>query len=110
MDLQAVLTEIRSWPAEDRLRLIEEVWDGLSDDESEGELSTELKDLLDRRLEAADRNPAAAVAWAIVEAGALERFRSEPDAASSRASVALRIINDSAAAVGPPSWRRLDRP
>lgn len=32
MDLKAVLTEVQTWPAEDRLRLIEELWDGLADE------------------------------------------------------------------------------
>ena len=75
MDLKSVLTEVQTWPAGDRLRLIEEVWDGLSDQESEPELSADLKALLDRRLEALDRNPDAVVPWAVVEARAMERFR-----------------------------------
>ena len=75
MDLKAVLTEVQSWPAEDRLRLIEEVWDGLSDEGHEPQLSEELKDILDRRIEALDKNPDAVVPWEVVEARALERFR-----------------------------------
>jgi putative addiction module component (TIGR02574 family) len=75
MDLKAVLTEVQTWPPGDRLRLIDEVWDGLSDEESEPELTGDLKDLLDRRLEALDRNPDAVVPWEVVEARALERFR-----------------------------------
>lgn len=75
MDFKAVLTEVQSWPAEDRLRLIEVVWDGLSDAGTEPELSDDLKDLLDRRLEALDRNPDAVIPWEVVEARALERFR-----------------------------------
>ena len=35
MDLKSVLTEVQAWPPEDRLRLIEEVWDGLSDEDFE---------------------------------------------------------------------------
>lgn len=73
MDLKAILAEVQTWPAEDRLRLLEEVWDGLS--EKGAELSDDLKDLLDRRLEALDRNPEAVVSWEDVEARALERFR-----------------------------------
>ena len=75
MDLKAVLTEVQSWPAEDRLRLVEDVWDGLSNDGPELELTDDLKDLLGRRLEALDRNPDAVIPWEVVEARALERFR-----------------------------------
>ena len=75
MDFQAVLTEIQHWPAEDRLRLIEEVWDGLADADQGAELSEDLKDLLDRRLDALDNGPAAVVSWEVVAARALERFQ-----------------------------------
>jgi putative addiction module component (TIGR02574 family) len=75
MDLRAVLAAVQSWPVEERLRLIEEVWDGLSEDGNEPELTEELKAELDRRLEALDRNPDAVVPWEVVKARALERFR-----------------------------------
>jgi putative addiction module component (TIGR02574 family) len=75
MDLKTILAEVQSWSAADRLRLIEEVWDGLPDDDSEPEVTGDLKAELDRRLEALDRNPEEVVAWEVVEARALERFR-----------------------------------
>ena len=61
-------TEVQSWPAEDRLRLIEELWDGLADDASEPELSEDLKDLLDRRLAALDADPDNVVTWEEIKA------------------------------------------
>ena len=57
MDRQAVLAEVRSWPAEERLLLIGEVWDGLAEADAGPELSEELTTLLDRRLEALEANP-----------------------------------------------------
>jgi putative addiction module component (TIGR02574 family) len=75
MDFETVLTTVRSWPAEDRLRLIEEVWDDLSEEDYPTELTEDLKALLDRRLEALEKNPDAVVPWEVVEARALERFR-----------------------------------
>lgn len=75
MDLKAVLAEVQSWSPEDRLRLIGEVWDGLSDEGYEPELTEDLKALIDRRLEALDKNPDAVVPWEVVEAEALERLR-----------------------------------
>jgi putative addiction module component (TIGR02574 family) len=75
MDLQTVLTEVDSWPVEDRLRLLEEVWDRLIDQGYEPDVTEELKAELDRRLDALDKNPDAVVPWEVVEARALERFR-----------------------------------
>lgn len=75
MDLKTVLAEVQSWPPEDRFRLIEEVWAGLSSPAENGpapELPDDLKALLDRRLDALDQNPDAVVPWEVVEARALE--------------------------------------
>jgi putative addiction module component (TIGR02574 family) len=75
MDLKTVLTEVQSWSAEDRLRLVQEVWDGLDENAPEPELTEDLKDFLDRRLESLIQNPDAVVPWEVVEARALERFQ-----------------------------------
>ena len=74
MDLKAVLTEVQSWPAEHRLRLIEEVWDGLAEEDREPELTEDFKELLDRRLASLDANPDAVVPWSVVEARAFDRY------------------------------------
>jgi putative addiction module component (TIGR02574 family) len=75
MDLETVLAEVRSWPVEDRIRLMEEIQDGLADEGHEPELSDELKAELDRRLAAHRANPDAAIPWEQVEAEALARLR-----------------------------------
>jgi putative addiction module component (TIGR02574 family) len=75
MDFETVLIAVRSWPTEERLRLIGEVWDDLSAEDEASESTEELKELLDRRIEALERNPEAVVRWEVVEARALERFR-----------------------------------
>jgi putative addiction module component (TIGR02574 family) len=67
MDLKAVLTEVQTWPPEDRLRLIEEVWDGLSEG-LEFELTEELKDLLEHRLAALEADPGNVVTWDEIKA------------------------------------------
>ena len=46
MDLRTVLTAVESWPVEDRLRLIEAVWDGLADGDGVPVLTDDLKALL----------------------------------------------------------------
>ena len=79
MDRSVILAEVQSWPREDRLRLIEEVWDGLADERDEPEISEGLKAELDRRLARLDTNPDAVVPWEVVEARAIERLRRRPD-------------------------------
>ena len=68
MDLQSVLTVVESWPVEDRLRLVEAVWDGIADQDYEPELTEEMKAELDRRIAELDRNPDAGVPWEEVKA------------------------------------------
>lgn len=68
MDLRAVLSEVQAWPPEDRLRLIEEVWDGLSEAGDEPELTEDLKELLDRRLAALDADPGNVLTWEEIKA------------------------------------------
>jgi putative addiction module component (TIGR02574 family) len=67
MDLETVLAEVRSWPVEDRIRLMEEIREGLADEECEPELTDELKDLLDRRLAALDADPENVTTWEAIK-------------------------------------------
>jgi len=75
MDYQAVLNEVESWPVDDRVRLVQDVWDRLADRGYEPELTAEIKAEIDRRIEELDRNPAAGIPWEAVKARALERIR-----------------------------------
>ena len=68
MDLKAVLTEVQGWPPEDRLRLIEEVWEGLAEESDQPDLTEELKDLLDHRLAALDADPSNVLTWDEIKA------------------------------------------
>lgn len=63
MDLQAILAEVDSWPIEDRIRLVQEVWDRLAAQGVEPGSSEELKALLDRRLAALDAEPNDVLTW-----------------------------------------------
>ncbi len=63
MDLKAIIAEVQSWSREERLRLIEEVWDGLAEDGEEPALTEDLKTLLDQRLAALDEDPDLVVSW-----------------------------------------------
>lgn len=74
MDYQAVLNEVETWPIDDRIRLVQDVWDRLADQDYEPELTEELKAELDRRIEEMDRNPGAGVSWETTKAHVLARF------------------------------------
>ena len=67
MDYQAVLGEVESWPVDERIRLVQDVWDRLSDLGHEPGISEEMKAELDRRIEEMDQNPGAGVPWDVVE-------------------------------------------
>jgi putative addiction module component (TIGR02574 family) len=68
MSFQDVLAEVDSWPIEDRIRLVQEVWDRLADQGHEPELSDAMKAEIDRRLATHAANPDAAIPWEQVEA------------------------------------------
>ena len=74
MDYQAVLNEVESWSIDDRIRLVQDVWDGLADDDFEPELTDDMKAELDRRVEAMKRNPDSGVPWEEVKARLLGRL------------------------------------
>lgn len=73
MNLQAVLTALESWPAEDRLRLMEEIWDSLLQEGHEPALTDAHKAEIVRRVEDDDLAPDDVVAWGEVKAEALRR-------------------------------------
>lgn len=52
MDIETVLNEVGAWPVEQRLRLIEEVWETISAGPGTLALSESQKDDLRRRLDA----------------------------------------------------------
>ena len=75
MDYQSVLDEVESWPMDDRIRLVRDVWDRLVDQGYEPELTEEMKAELDRRIEEMDRNPESGGPWEEIKARILGRLR-----------------------------------
>jgi putative addiction module component (TIGR02574 family) len=67
MDLNSVLTAVDSWPVDDRLRLMEEIWDRLADEDYQPEITDELRSKLDRRLDALDANPTNVTTWEAIK-------------------------------------------
>lgn len=61
--------------AQDRLALVEEIWDSLAADLEKLPLTQAQKQEVDRRLAAHRNNPSAAIPWEQVEAEALARLR-----------------------------------
>jgi putative addiction module component (TIGR02574 family) len=75
MDYQSVLNEVETWPIDDRIRLVQDVWDRLADQGFEPELTEEMKAELDRRIEEMDRNPDAGIPWEAAKARVLARLQ-----------------------------------
>jgi putative addiction module component (TIGR02574 family) len=73
MDLHAVLAAVGSWPVEDRLRLVDEIWTGILDQGHEPELTETQMAELRRRLAEDDANPEDVVSWEEVKAAAFQR-------------------------------------
>ncbi|MGZ3318115.1 MAG: addiction module protein [Isosphaeraceae bacterium] len=73
MDVPSVLREVDAWPVQDRMLLVQELWDRLVDQGYEPEIWEDLRDELDRRLAADDASPDEVVSWEEVKAEALKR-------------------------------------
>ena len=68
MDMATVLREIDGWPMEDRLRLVEQVWDRLIEAGGEPALTQAQREELDRRLDALQGHPDEVIPWGEVQA------------------------------------------
>ena len=63
MDFSTTLNEIQSWPVDDQLELVQQVWDQIADSGKLPPLSDEQMAELDRRAAALDADPSSAVTW-----------------------------------------------
>ena len=57
------LSDILSLPVDERIRLVEDIWDSIAAERDALPLSAEHKDELDRRLEELDADPSSGVPW-----------------------------------------------
>ena len=73
MSLQTVLTQVESWPVEDRLRLMEQIWNGLVEGGTEPTLTEPQKAEIDSRLADDEAAPGDVVPWEVVKRAALGR-------------------------------------
>jgi putative addiction module component (TIGR02574 family) len=75
MDVSSTLAEIASLPVDDRIQLVEAIWDTIASEPGQPELTDAQKKELERRLEAQAASPGAGVPWEEVRAQALARAR-----------------------------------
>lgn len=69
------LTEITSLTVDERLSLVEAIWESIAAEPGEPELTEAQRQELERRLEAHAASPESVVSWDEVKAQALERAR-----------------------------------
>ena len=67
------LEEIRKLPVEERLQLVEDIWDTIVDELDQLPITPAQAEELDRRLAAHRANPDAAESWEVVRARILNR-------------------------------------
>lgn len=75
MDYSEVLSAANALSIDDRMRLVEEVWEGIQAEEPMPELTEAQKHELDRRLAEYEAHPESAVPWEQVAAEARARLR-----------------------------------
>ncbi len=75
MDLPNTLAEIASLSVDGRIRLVEAIWDSITSEPGQPELSETQREELERRLAAHKASPDDVVPWEDVKAQALERSR-----------------------------------
>ena len=74
MDLSATLVEIAALPVEQRLDLVQAIWDTIAEEELPSGLTAAQKEQLSRRMAELDANPGIALTWAEIK----ERVRAKP--------------------------------
>ncbi len=75
MDLATTLAEIVSLSVDERIRLVEAIWDSIAAEPSQPELTEAQRKELERRLSAHTASPEDVVPWEEVKAQALARVQ-----------------------------------
>jgi putative addiction module component (TIGR02574 family) len=63
VDVATAIRETSTWPIEDQLELVEELWDRIVGAGWQPEVDAELQAVLDKRADELDANPGRAVSW-----------------------------------------------
>ncbi len=75
MDLAGTLAEIISLSVNDRIRLVQAIWDSISADPEHLELTESQRIELSRRLLDHETNPSAVISWQKVKARTMARLQ-----------------------------------
>lgn len=75
MDFSSTLLKIRAMSIDDRIRLVEAIWDDIAADQAQSDLTEAQKRELERRLADDDANPDEVIPWETIKAEARARFQ-----------------------------------
>ncbi|MDH3599974.1 MAG: addiction module protein [Candidatus Tectomicrobia bacterium] len=75
MELSTTLAEIVSLSVDERLRLVEAIWDSIAAETGQPEMTEAQREELERRLAAHTASPEDVISWEEVKAQALARAR-----------------------------------
>ncbi|MFH1114388.1 MAG: addiction module protein [Pseudomonadota bacterium] len=75
MDLYNTLAEIESLPVDERIRLVEAIWDSIASEPGQPELTESQRQELERRLSAHAASPQDVVSWEEVKEQAVGRVQ-----------------------------------
>jgi putative addiction module component (TIGR02574 family) len=87
MTAKAILAQARTLPADERIRLVQDLWDTIAEEPESVEISDEHRRILDERMREHEANPGDVVPWEVVKAEmrkALEQHRRERAAGTSK--------------------------
>lgn len=72
MDIAATLSEIKALSLDDRIHLVQAIWDSIADEQVHLDLTDAQKQELDRRIDAYDTDPQNVLTWEEVKAAIRE--------------------------------------
>ncbi len=73
MDLSTTLAQVKTLSIDDRILLVQAIWDSISTDSEQSKLTEVQQKELSRRLRDHEANPQAVISWQDVKAQALSR-------------------------------------
>jgi putative addiction module component (TIGR02574 family) len=68
MTVETALAEIATWPVEERIRLVQAVWDTIAANDALPDLTEDQKRELDRRIAELDADPNNVLTWEQIKA------------------------------------------
>ncbi|MCY7279146.1 MAG: addiction module protein [Phormidesmis sp. CAN_BIN44] len=68
MDITATLNQITALSVDDRINLVQAIWDSIAAEQAYPDLTQEQQQELDRRITAYDTNPAQVMTWDEIKA------------------------------------------